>query len=327
MTNILITGANGFVGSNLVRRFINSGYRVNCLVHKNIDTIKKLTNGSVVIYKGTVTDPDSLIEPVKNVDYVFHTAAVLRAIDTETYYKINQYGTKNLIETVYKINPGIKRFIYISSQAAIGPCNTELHKKMDSSPIPVSDYGRSKLMGELELMKFRDKLPITILRPSAIYGPGDKDLFPFFKLSSNGIFPVLGADECKLQLLFVGDLVEICYLITQKANLNHTIYFISDERQYTWSDIYNIISSVLNRKVWRLYFPYWLIYFIAYISEKISGLRSQPAVLNRQKVNELYQKYWLGDSTETKEDFDYKFTDLETGFRITYNWYKENKWL
>ncbi|MBU2614879.1 MAG: NAD-dependent epimerase/dehydratase family protein, partial [Elusimicrobia bacterium] len=175
MSRILITGANGFVGTNLAQKFVAGGHSVRCLIHKNLSEIKNIP---VEIRYGNIADPASLTKAVKDIDFVFHCAGALRAKNIKTLYDINQTGTKNLIEAVHKYNPSIKRFVYVSSQAAMGPCiNLEDPKDPNGLCGPVSDYGRSKMMGEREVLKFKDKIPVTILRPAAIYGPYDKDIF------------------------------------------------------------------------------------------------------------------------------------------------------
>lgn len=328
MTKILITGANGFVGGHLVEKFIKEGYKVKCLVHRNLDFINNISKINIEIYHGSITEPETLKDTVKDVDYIFHTSAVLRAIDTATYYNVNQIGTKNLIETAYRENKGLKKFVYISSQAASGPCENGVCKNADSENNPVSDYGKSKLMGEQEVLKFKDKMPVVILRPSAIYGPRDEDLFPFFRFGSAGIFPIISGDgNCRMQLLFIKDLVEICHIITSKEDIKGNLYFISEEKQYTWYDICDLIQKVSQKKVRKIVLPKSIVASAAYISEKLCKLRNKPAVFNRQKVTELRQKYWVFDISRTIKDFGYKFTNFEIGSKITYNWYKENNWL
>jgi nucleoside-diphosphate-sugar epimerase len=325
MARILITGANGLVGSHLADKFVSQGHEVRCLVHKNLTWIKNL---EVELCYGDITQPETLPAAVENIDYVFHSAAVLRAVKPETYYRINRGGTKNLVESVYKYNPGIKGFVYISSHAAMGPSGECKAKKINSSCTPVSDYGKSKLLGEDEVLKYKDKMPVVILRPSAIYGPRDKDLLPLFRFASFGIFPVLtGNGGCVVQLLYVKDLIEICNMIIKRDRLNNTVYFISGENHYTWKEISNIFAGTLNKKVTSIALPRLLVNTAAYLSENFMKLKGKPAVFNRQKVTELCQMYWLGDTTTVNQEFRYEFTPLDIGAKITYDWYRENNWL
>lgn len=322
---ILVTGANGFVGSTIVEKFVNDGHQVKCLVHKNLSWIKNL---KVELSPGSITQPETLIGAVKNIDLVFHLAGVLRASNKETYYAVNHIGTKNLIEAVYKFNPNINRFVYISSQAAMGPSEGNQPKGPECVCSPVSDYGRSKLFGEEEVLKFKDRLPVTILRPAAVYGPRDKDLLPFFKFVAKGIFPILtGNSESYVQLLFVNDLAEICAIITKRKELNNRIYFLSEKKAYLWQEIGQTISKIADKKIRIIVLPLWLINSMAFISENFMKLKGASAALNRDKISEFCQKYWIGEPEATEKEFGFKFTKLGQGAKITYNWYKENKLL
>jgi len=324
---ILITGANGFVGSNLIENFINKNYSVRCLVHKNVSARLKNIKNIELIY-GDLLNINTIKNAVKNIDYIFHCAAVLRVTQHHIFYRVNQYGTKNLAETVYKYNSGIKKFVYISSQAAMGPCNNFSYKSVEDCS-PVSDYGKSKLLGEKELLKYKNKFPVIILRPAAIYGPKDKDLFPFFKLAQSKLFPVLSGNNgnCFIQLLFVNDLVRICELIVEKE-IKNDIYFISEEKPYNWNEIGNIISEITGKHVYKIKIPQWLTYSIAYFLEKTTKLlQNKPSLLNTDKVKELCQKYWLGNVDKAKNEFKFEFTQFKTGAKLTYEWYKKNKWL
>lgn len=326
MSKILITGANGFVGTNLAEKFIKEGQQVRCLVHKNLTTIKNLP---VEIFRGSIIKPETLIEAVKNVDFVFHSAGVLRAVNTQDYYEVNQTGTKNLIEAVYKYNPKIKRFIHISTQAAMGPCKDINPKDPDAVCEPVSHYGKSKMLGELEVLKYKDKLPITILRPAAIYGPYDKDIFTFFQFASKGFFPILtGNHECFVQMLFINDLIDICNLIVKKVEPRLNIYFLAEKKHYSWQEIAVILSRATGKETMTVTLPLWLIKLAAFFSEIFMRIvKNEPSPFNSDKVAEFCQKYWLGDSSKTEQEFGITFTSLENGTKITYNWYIENKWL
>ncbi|OGS21479.1 MAG: hypothetical protein A2252_07115 [Elusimicrobia bacterium RIFOXYA2_FULL_39_19] len=326
MSKILITGANGFVGTNLVKKLLTEGHIVRCLVHRNSDSLKNLP---IEIFNGSITSPDTLPEAVKNIDFVIHSAGILRAMEVKTFFDVNQAGTANLIETVYKHNPGIKRFIYISSQAAMGPSKDLNLKDPASACEPVSNYGKSKYMGELEVLKFKNKFPVTILRPAAIYGPHDKDMFAFFQMIKTGIFPILSGDrDSRIQLCFINDLIEICRIILKKDQLKSSIYFLSETRDYTWQEVAEKIGIIMGKKPFCFILPSWLVHFIALTAENLSYFfKREASPFNTDKANEFCQKYWLGDPSSAEEELQYTFTSLESGAKITYNWYLNNKWL
>lgn len=325
MSKILVTGANGLMGSHMVEKFVSQGHTVKCLVHRNLDWIKDL---EVEIIKGDIKLPETLPKAVKDVDYILHTAALLRAVRKEDYYMVNRDGTRNLIEAAHKYNPGLKKFVYISTQAVMGPSCRNNIKKISSPCTPISDYGKSKLAGEEEVLKFKDKLPVVILRPSAVYGPRDRDLLPFFRSAEKGFFPILAGGGCLIQLLFIKDLVNICCIVMDKDKTDDLVYFVSEKTPYKWKEISSIFSNTMHKRVLNVYVPKPLVKSAAFLAEKYMHLiRGKPAAFNFQKAREICQRYWIGDSEEFINEFKYIFTPLDIGLKITYDWYKENNWL
>ena len=150
--NVLVTGGNGFVGSHTVEQLVNRGHKVTCLVRKTSD-LKWLKDISVDFVYGDILDPDSIEKSVRSAEAIVHIAGLVRALKKETYFKANQTGTKNLVDAVLRSNPKLKKFVYISSQAAMGPSVNKLPKQISEPETPISDYGASKLAGEKELTR------------------------------------------------------------------------------------------------------------------------------------------------------------------------------
>jgi nucleoside-diphosphate-sugar epimerase len=187
----LVTGATGFIGSHLCEELAKRGYQVTCLVREK-SNLKWIENIDLKLIVGDCKSIDSLFHAVTDIDYVFHLAGLTKACSKNDFFCANTEGTENLIKAVAEKNPKIKRFVYLSSLAAAGPSNNGSPLREDAEPRPVSSYGKSKLEGEKAVLKYKDLIPITILRPSAVYGPRDKDLFVFFKMLKKGIFPYWG---------------------------------------------------------------------------------------------------------------------------------------
>ena len=159
-----------------------------------------------------VSDKTSLKEAVKGVDQVFHLAGVTKAVKEKTYFEINAFGTENLIHACLEHNPHLQKFIYLSSQAAAGPCQNGSKKKESDPCEPVSPYGQSKRMGEELALAHAQELPLLILRPSAVYGPRDRDIYAFFKLLSKRIKPCLSGQDQHISLCYVEDIVQAILL-------------------------------------------------------------------------------------------------------------------
>ncbi|MEO8447108.1 MAG: NAD(P)-dependent oxidoreductase, partial [bacterium] len=171
----LVTGATGFVGSHLVDRLIEKNYEVYCLKRKTSST-KWLDGKNVKFVEGDLFSNEALGNCIREMDYVFHVAGLVKAKTKQGFYHGNTEATKNLLEITYKVNPGIKKFIFISSQAAAGPTLTDKPKDENDKPEPITTYGITKLKAEEEVEKYKDKFPVTIIRPPAVFGPRDTEI-------------------------------------------------------------------------------------------------------------------------------------------------------
>ncbi len=327
---ILVTGANGFIGSRIVENLVSSNYEVNILV-RNTSNLSMLSNvlDKVKIFYGEIRDKESLIEPVKNSDLIIHCAAVLRCIKSETYYEVNHKGTKNLIETVISYTPNLKGIIYLSSQAASGPSENFNFKTIKDISLPVSDYGRSKLLAEQELLKYSDRIKTIILRPAAVYGPYDKDMFLYFKLAQMGILPLFNSNFY-IQFVYVYDLVEVVNRIVKKIEVIPSgVFFIAEDKCYSGAEVKDIFSKIFNKKIKMLVISYFIGYIYAYLNEKFYQVfYKKPAVFNRDKLKELSRSFWMCYSSDIKAYFpDFEYTMLQDGVKKTYEWYKKVGWL
>ena len=181
---VLVTGGTGFIGSHLVERLLGNGYDVTCLV-RELRQVRWLQGMEVRLAQGDCMLPESLADAVPGVSLVFHCAGLTKGKHARDYYSVNHLGTKNLLDACARHNPGMRKFILVSSLAAAGPSGRTAGKTTDT-PHPVSDYGRSKLLAEEETLKFKDRFPVVILRPSAVYGPRDADVFELFRWAAKG---------------------------------------------------------------------------------------------------------------------------------------------
>jgi dihydroflavonol-4-reductase len=324
---ILVTGANGFVGSHLVEGLLEKGYQVRCLVRKT-SNLKWLSDLNVENVYGNISERSSLEDAVRDVDFVFHCAGLTTAKSRDEYFKVNADGTRNLIEACLEGNPNLTKFVYVSSQAAVGPGDDKgpLNEKAPCQPI--TDYGESKLEGENIVFEHASKLPITIIRPPAVYGPRDPDMLGFFKVANKGFRVSFGTGENYVSMVYVKDLVEGIILAAENPQSSGQSYFIADERIYSWKEAFDIIAQVLHRNTIPLMIPKSIVVFLAFLSETFSKLLGKAAVFNTQKAKEITQRYWGLDVSKAKAElgFSSKY-DLRKGAEETVKWYKEVGWL
>jgi len=323
----LVTGGTGFIGSHLVEALLQRGDQVRCLV-RNLSDLKWLEGQPIEVVQGNCNDKSSLKGAVTGVDQLFHLAGVTKAVDEKTYFEVNAHGTENLVRASLEHNPHLQKFIYLSSQAAAGPCQNGGQKKETDLCEPISPYGQSKRMGENLALAHAHELPLLILRPSAVYGPRDRDIYTFFKLLSKKIKPRFYSQKQRISLCFVEDIVQAILLASERKGGSGEIFFLSDGKDYRMEEVSDIFASAMGVNPVSIRLPEWMIYGVASLSEYLSKLTGRPALLNRGKVEEMVQKNWVCDITKARTVLGFKpLVSLAEGARLTFEWYKKENWL
>lgn len=322
-----VTGATGFVGSHLTDKLIQLGYEVYCLRRKTSD-IKWLKDKKVNFVNGDLFDNEALEEVLKKVDYVFHVAGVVKSRTKEGFYNGNVSATKNLIDLAYKSNPNLKRFVHISSLAACGPNPDYNALTEDYTPEPITTYGITKLKAEEEILKFKNKLPVTIVRPPAIYGPRDSEILIYFKTFSKGLNSIIGFKDKYLSLVYIEDFIDGIILAANDNIKSGEIFFISSDGIFDWDEIASVTSKILNKKPIKLRIPHSVVYTIGSIAQFFSMFTKKAATLNIEKCKDITRKRWTCSNEKAKQElgFQPKYS-LNEGFKKTIEWYKNNHWL
>jgi len=323
---VVLTGANGFVGSHILEKLLKEQHEVICPVRKT-SNLKFIENCNAIIKYGDLNDPIFLDQVISNADIVIHCAGAVRALSFDEYYRVNTTITAQIVETVKSHKEHIKKFIYISSQSAVGPTLSTVPKALGVEE-PVSDYGKTKLFAEKEVIKLDGFVPYTILRPAAVYGPRDKDIFTIFKIVHNK-FSLKTISKHLVQIVYVEDIAKIITeIIKQETYItDNKIYSVCDGKIYSWKDIADKIAEVNYIPV-RFTIPVFDFVFKAagMFYGFIEMIIKKPQVLNIQKVGEILKENWVVGNTQILNDLGFEFEKLETGAIKTYNWYKENKW-
>ncbi|MFQ5824206.1 MAG: NAD-dependent epimerase/dehydratase family protein [bacterium] len=324
----LITGGRGFIGSFLVKKLLHKGIQVRCLL-RNKGRDQGWLNGLDFEHSnGDITDPKSLPQAVKGVHYIFHLAGLTKSNSKSDFFKINANGTKNLLEATWNNNPNLKRFVLVSSLAAVGPSpHGKLLTELDA-PRPITNYGKSKLKAEEITLKFANKLPISIVRPPAVYGPRDRDIFGLFKYAKYGWIPVLSGGPRFSSVIYVKDLVEGILLVVEKEKALGKVYFLSDDKPYSWDYFGGAVAQVLNVRPRRFVIPLPLAFLVSCGFELIANLTKQPTLFSLDKYRELKATHWICDNSKAKKELGFRPRfGLQKGLHETAQWYLENGWI
>lgn len=324
---VLVTGATGFIGSHLVEALVQQGAQVRCLV-RNKRHLGWVKDSPVEFVVGNCQEKDSLKPGVKDVDQVFHLAGVTAAFKENTYYEVNALGTENLVQACIENNPRLEKFIYLSSQAAAGPCRTGGKKKESDPCEPVSPYGKSKLRGEELALSHSHELPILILRPCAVYGPRDKGFYALFKCLSRSIKPCLPDHDQHISMCYVQDLVRAILLAAEARTENGEIFFLSDGQDYRMEEIGDIFAQAMEVRTLQLRLPKQMLFGMAFFAECFSRVSGKPSIMNRGKIEEMIHKNWLCDITKAGVLLGFEpQISLAQGADLAVAWYKKENWL
>ncbi len=326
-TRVLVTGGTGFVGSHVVELLLERGYAVTCLV-RDTNHLSWLQGRNVEVVRGDCTDTDSLRAAVRGVSTVIHLAGLTKAKHASEYYRVNHQGTRNVLTACAETNPGLEKFVFISSLAAVGPSPDGRALTESDEPRPVSDYGKSKLLAEKEALQYRNRFPVVILRPSAVYGPRDRDMFELFRWACRGVTLSMSGGERFINPCFVIDLAGAVLKAVTMATPSGGIYFIAENRSYSWTEFRQTLLATGGVDAIDIKIPVSAAYGIGLVSELVAFFGSRPAVTSRQKIREAAQRFWLCSTVkaETELGFRHAFS-LEQGLRITWQWYRHNSWL
>jgi len=323
---VLITGASGFVGFHLIEAALNNHLEVFAAVRKSskVDHLKEL---SVQYAYTNFTSVETLTAEIleNQYDYIIHAAGVTKANSKAEYDAINTDYTVNLAKAAV-VSGRIKKFVFISSLAAVGPMATvEGILTETTAQAPVTAYGHSKKRAEEELKKFTS-LNYVILRPTAVYGPRDKDILIVLKQFANRFEPYIGKIEQYLSFIYVKDLAQACIQALTRGE--QSAYLLSDGKRYDRYQLANITKRLLGISTFKIHLPVSVIKVVAGIAEGVSKITKKPSALNIEKLNELTAANWICSIEKAQQELEFKPKyDLSSGLEETLNWYKENKWL
>lgn len=320
-----VTGGTGFIGSHLVDTLIEDQKwnEVKCLVR---DRDKWLEGKKFLKVKGDLHSIQVLQESLKGVDVIFHLAGVVKAPTQKEFDYANVETTENLLRLAKKA--GIKKVVILSSLAAAGPSHSR--PLTENDPLnPVSRYGESKKRMENMIHKVAgEDMSVTILRPPAVYGPREDQIYTLFKMMKYGVAPIVGnGKQPRLSIVYVMDVIQGILKAAEQTDPGIRTYFISGEKIANWNEIREIVTKVLGKKNIPIHIkPDW-VKRIAGVVETTAAFFGTYPVINREKANEMVLE-WTCSNKKAEAELHYKPEySLEEGISRTLRWYKQHQWL
>jgi nucleoside-diphosphate-sugar epimerase len=302
---IALTGATGFVGRAVVSAFIAKSCQVSALVR---DPARTDLNSNVRLVHGDLQNNAALDDLTRNADAVVHIAGVIGALRRSDFFLTNEQGALAVAEAAAR--NGVKRFVHVSSLAAREPM--------------LSTYGASKRAGEAAVEKFNTRMSVIILRPPAVYGPGDRGTLPLLRSLTQSFAVIPGTSTSRFSLIYVDDLARI---IVEAANATRTGVVELDDgyRQgYGWKDLAQIASATEQKSITPIFLPKSIAMAVGIIVGAFAKVTGTLPFVSPDKIQQLYFGDWVarGEGWPLKEPVGFA-----QGFKSTVNWYRKAQWL
>lgn len=285
---VAVTGATGFIGKHIVQNLLSHGFNVRALTR----SVKESSNDKLIWVTGSLEDKHTLSELVRDAEYIVHCAGQVRGHSEDVFISCNVTGSLHLMQAALE-SGNCKRFLFMSSLAARHP--------------ELSWYANSKYVAEQQLAGMSSSIALGIFRPTAVYGPGDKELKPVFTWLLRGVLPRIGAPEARLSFIHVNDLAEaVSQWLLSPTPQNH-IFELCDGAAdgYNWTRLQQIGVSVRNGPVRVVGIPLPLLNTLADISIMVNRIVRKEPMLTHSKIRELTHPDWSANNTRLSEKINW----------------------
>jgi nucleoside-diphosphate-sugar epimerase len=320
---ILVTGATGFTGKALIRRLLDDGHQVIGLDYKEGHKTAELRGWGAELIIGSVTDPQVVRHCMQGVDVVHHLAAAFREMNVPQshYYDVNVTGTRNVLAAAFEAK--VRKFVYCSTCGVHG--NVDNPPGGEDAPIQPADYyQQTKYEAEPIVLEYVQRgLKATIIRPAAIYGPGDPERFYLiYRRVAKGWFPMIGSGRTYYHPLYIDNLVDALILAMDESKGNGEAYLIADEEYVAIEDLVRRVGRVMNVDLKVRRFPVWPVVAAGHVVEKVcKPLGINPPIFPRRV--DWYRQNRAFRIDKAKRELGYRpGVSLDDGLRRTYEWYR-----
>ncbi len=336
MPRALVTGATGFVGSNLVAYLRHLGWEVNCLVRDTARAVSFEQLGAT-LYLGHLNDRESIQHAIAETDCVFHVAGRVRALNSKQFETDNVLGTRHVMQAA-ATQTNTPVVVYVSSLAAGGPSCRGVPRQESDDDEPISDYGRSKRSAESIAATFAGEVPLSIVRPPIIFGEADRASLAIFRgVRLLRMHAVPGFRKFPVSIVHVSDLCEAMVRIAKdgervaqgnKAKPGEGIYYVAAERTIPYGELGKLAAQALGHGAIALPVPLAVFWILGGVMEVFGQLRRRPAFINIDKIREAVAPGWVCSDQKLRQSLGYEpAASLEERFSATAAWYREHGWL
>jgi nucleoside-diphosphate-sugar epimerase len=275
---------------------------------------------------GDVTDFASVREAVKGVKVVYHLAGILRGSDVSKLRSVNAEGTRNVCRAV-EGEKGVRRLLVVSSLSAAGPARSSKPVTEADPCRPVSDYGRTKLEGEEIALSYRRKFPVTVLRPGAVYGPRETDIFAYFKMVRQHLVFIPSLRQ-KVGFIHVADLLVAILKAAHSRKSAGRTYFVSDGEGHSWQEMAAHIGRALGRSYLTIPVPMGIVKMVAFLGEAAERVTGKATMVNLDKIREAYYPSWVCGTQRIRRELKFApLFDIRHGIANTAAFYLKAGWL
>ncbi len=316
---VVVTGANGFIGSNLVRHLHRAGWQVRALVRPG----RRCATPDGVELVASDFGAADLVRAAAGAEVIVHLAGRTRGATARQFEAVNVGVTRHVVRAAVVVGA---RLLYVSSLAAAGPGTPVRPRREDDAPFPLTAYGRSKLAAEA-VVSAEHRLRWTIVRPSVVYGPGDRGALPLFKLARRGI--ALRAPRTPAPAYTFVHVDDVARGIEAAASLeaDHEVFSIGHPQWVTADILTETLARVLGRRSHRVRLPYALLLGAAAFGD-LATLCGRPLALDRARLTELMAEGWVCSVEKARDRLGFSARiGLVEGFTSTAAWYAREGWL